>query len=134
MNEKERAAGLAATPGYRYAEQVGDQLFVAGQVPLDRTGKLLGVGDPEAQTIACLNNLRTLIDVHGFTIADIRRLVIYVAGEHRDLLTAWSAVTKWFDNDVAPATLLGVACLGYAQQIVEIDATVVARRTDAPLR
>jgi enamine deaminase RidA (YjgF/YER057c/UK114 family) len=130
MNDREQAAGLAPTPGYRYAEHVGDQLFVAGQVPLDHTGQLLGVGDPEIQTIACLNNLRTLIEIHEFSIADIQRLVIYVSGEHQDLLSAWSAAKQWFGNDVPPATLLGVACLGYVQQLVEIDATIVARTTD----
>jgi hypothetical protein len=29
-NAAETAAGLAPTPGYRYASVVGDQLFVAG--------------------------------------------------------------------------------------------------------
>jgi hypothetical protein len=32
VNEREIAAGLAETPGYRHADEVGDRLFVAGQV------------------------------------------------------------------------------------------------------
>ncbi|MDH4146490.1 MAG: RidA family protein, partial [Acidimicrobiia bacterium] len=55
------------------------------------------------------------------------RLIVYVVGEHQNLLDAWSAVTEWFAGDVPPATLLGVNLLGYSDQLVEIDATVVKR-------
>lgn len=125
MNDEEVQAGLAATPSYRYAEVEGDQLFVAGQVPQDSTGGLVGIGDPKAQAAACLDNLRTLLSVHDFALADIRQLVIYVVGEHQNLLDAWEAVTDWFQADVPPATLLGVNLLGYSDQLVEVDATIV---------
>ncbi len=128
----ERAAGLATTPGYRYADRVGHQLFVAGQVPLDHEGDLVGVGDPAAQAGSCLDNLRTLLDVHGFDIADIRQLTVYVVGEHQNLLDTWAAVTDWFTGPVPPATLLGVNLLGYRDQLVEIDATVI-RGTSGPV-
>ena len=127
VNQQEHDAGLATTPGYRYADLVGDQLFVAGQVPRDKSGELVGAADPAAQAISCLDNLRTLLNVHDFADADIRRLIVYVVGEHQNLLDAWSAVTEWFAGDVPPATLLGVNLLGYSDQLVEIDATVVKR-------
>ncbi|MDH4172086.1 MAG: RidA family protein, partial [Acidimicrobiia bacterium] len=60
---------------------VGDQLFVAGQVPRDKSGELVGAADPAAQAISCLDNLRTLLNVHDFADADIRRLIVYVVGE-----------------------------------------------------
>ena len=102
-NADEQAAGLAPTPGYRYADVAGDQLFVAGQVPL--------------------------VEVHRFGLADVRQLTVYVVGPHQHLLDAWAAVNEWFDGNVSPATLLGVHLLGYPEQLVEIDATIV--RTDA---
>jgi len=130
-NEAERHAGLAPTPGYRYAEPVGDQLFVAGQVPLDGDGQLVGRGDPAAQARQCLDNLRTLVTVHGFAVGDVRHLTIHVVGERSALTEAWSAVTGWFGDDpVAPATLLGAAALGHADQLVEVDATVLRSPTD----
>jgi enamine deaminase RidA (YjgF/YER057c/UK114 family) len=125
MNEDEKTAGLADTPGYRYADRVGDELFVAGQVPHDGTGELVGPGDSAAQAVECLNNLRTLIDVHGFTLEDVRQLVIYVVGEQQNLTDAWAAVTGWFDGPVPPATLLGVNLLGHLDQLVEVDARIV---------
>jgi enamine deaminase RidA (YjgF/YER057c/UK114 family) len=65
------------------------------------------------------------MDVHGFSTADVCRLVVYVVGEQAHLSAAWKAVTEYFNGQVPPATLLGVARLGYVGQLVEIDATVL---------
>ncbi len=116
---------MAATPGYRYADRLGNQLFAAGQVPHGPDGELIGPADPAAQATACLDNLRTLLGVHQFLLADVRQLVIYVVGEQENLTAAWSAVRDWFDGDVPPATLLGVNLLGHPGQLVEVDATVI---------
>lgn len=123
-NADEQAAGLAPTPGYRYAEVVGNRLLLAGQVPHDAQGNLVGHDDRAAQAQQCLTNLRTVIEVHGFDWTDIRRLTVYVVGDHDDLGAAWAAVVGAFDGPVPPATLLGVALLGHRGQHVEIDAEV----------
>ena len=125
MNEAELAAGLPATPQYQYAQRVGNQLFVAGQVPHDAQGRLVGPGDPSAQTVQCLSNLSAVMSVHGFSTSDIRQLVVYVVGEQDNLSAAWKVVTGYFDGRVPPATLLGVARLGYLGQLVEVGATVI---------
>ena len=126
MNEGEKAAGLAQTANYRYAQQVGSQLFVAGQVPHDAGANIVGISNPRVQATQCLKNLGTLIAHHGFHKHDVRQLTIYVVGERENLIDAWQAVTDWFNNNVPPATLLGVALLGYESQLVEIDAIVVS--------
>ncbi|ASC74154.1 Enamine deaminase [Halomicronema hongdechloris C2206] len=125
MNTLEIQAGLAVTPGYQYAQPVGNQLFVAGQVPHGIEGNLVGIGSPHAQASQCLKNLRTLMNLYGFSDRDIRQLKIYVVGDHANLTNAWQAVAEWFDNAVPPATLLGVFLLGHENQLVEIDATIV---------
>jgi len=125
MNEVEREAGLPPTENYQYAQRVGNQLFIAGQVPHDAHGNLVGPDDPYAQSTQCLSNLRKLLSVHGFSISDVRHVVVYVVGDQAGLGAAWKAVTDWFPSQVPPATLLGVARLGYVGQLVEVDATVV---------
>lgn len=125
MNEAERAANLPPTAQYQYAQRVGDQLFVAGQVPHDTLGQLVGPDDPHQQARQCLRNLVAVLAVHGFALSDVRRLVIYVVGEQANLSTAWNAVAELFGGHVPPATLLGVARLGYVGQLVEVDATVL---------
>ncbi len=124
MNDDERAAGLAETPGYRYADIVGNRLFVAGQVPHDAAGELLGPSDPRTQAIGCLDNLRTLVELRDFVLADVRHLTIYVVGDQEALADAWDGVRSWFDGEVPPATLLGVNLLGHPGQLVEIDAHI----------
>ena len=131
MNEAELRSGLPETPKYKYAERVGDQLFVAGQVPHDADGRLTGPGDVSAQTRQCLKNLVRVLSVHGFDQTDIRRIIIYVVGEQSDLSAAWTTVVDWFDGLVPPATLLGVARLGHDGQLVEIDSTIV-KSPDTP--
>ncbi|WP_326538553.1 RidA family protein [Pseudorhodoferax sp.] len=125
MNEVELAAGLPATPQYQYAQRVGHQLFVAGQVPHNAQGQLVGLDDPHAQASQCLHNLSVVLDVHGFSTSDIRRIVVYVVGGQIHLSAAWKAVTEHFNGLVPPATLLGVARLGHSGQLVEVDATVL---------
>ncbi|WP_298928481.1 RidA family protein [uncultured Ramlibacter sp.] len=125
MNEAERAAGLPATAQYQYAERVGNQLFVAGQVPHDSQGQVVGLDDPHAQALQCLSNLKAVLAVHGFSISDVRQLVVYVVGGQANLSAAWKTVADFFGGQVPPATLLGVAGLGYAGQLVEVQATVL---------
>jgi enamine deaminase RidA (YjgF/YER057c/UK114 family) len=125
MNAAEVRAGLPPTPQNQYAQRVGDQLFVAGQVSNDALGHIVAHGDSQAQATQCLLNLRTVLAVHGFTTTDIRRLVVYVIGEQVALWAAWTAVTEFFSGTVPPATLLGVARLGHDGQLVEVDATVL---------
>src|ERR1700741_2095083 len=124
MNEAEIAAGLAPTSNYRYAERVGNRLFVAGQVPVDSERTVVGVGDPAAQAHQCLHNLFTLIVHHGFSRNHIRQITVYVVGPHSNLIEAWAAVTAAFEMNVPPATLLGVTVLGFRDQLVEIDAEI----------
>ena len=125
MNEAELAAGLPVTPQYQYAQRVGNQLFVAGQVPHDAHGRLVGPDDPYAQALQCLRNLSAVMAVYGFSTSDVRQLVVYVVGEQANLSAAWKAVTESFNGQVPPATLLGVARLGYVGQLVELAATVL---------
>jgi enamine deaminase RidA (YjgF/YER057c/UK114 family) len=123
-NERELAGGLPPTPGYRYAEAVGDVLFVSGQVPHDSGGEIVAPNDAGRQAEQCLANLSTLLGVHGCLPRHVRQLRVYVVGDRGALGDAWAAVSRWF-GDVPPATLLGVSALGHAGQVVEIDASVV---------
>lgn len=131
MNEAETASGLAPTPGYRYAKRTGRELHVSGQVPADSSGEIVGRLDPHHQARQCLTNLETVLSCHGFFKEDIQQLTIYVVGDRGDLTSAWRAVREAFPEGVPPATLLGVALLGYEHQLVEIDARVVKK---APLK
>ena len=131
MNEIELKAGLAKTPGYRYASLSGDQIHVAGQVPQDSSGQIRDINDPYGQATRCLRNLEILLACYDFAMNDIRHLTVYVVGARENLTTAWKGVLSYFLDDVPPATLIGVSLLGYENQLVEIDATIVRKPGDS---
>ena len=125
MNELERKAGLPATPGYAYARKVGSQLHVAGQVPCDSAGNIVGKDDAYEQVRQCLANLALVLGCHGFKLEDVQHLTVYVVGGREAHSDAWRSVREQFADDVPPASLIGVTMLGYDEQVVEIDATVI---------
>lgn len=59
----------------------------------------------------------------GASIADVISTRVLVATSRQaDLGAAWKVVRDAFGDHDAPSTLLGVTVLGYADQLVEIEA------------
>ncbi|HET7012274.1 MAG TPA: RidA family protein [Streptosporangiaceae bacterium] len=103
-------------------------IFTAGACPLDEAGEVTAPGDIPAQARQCLANLKTALDEAGATVQDVVKTTVYVASSERsDLVAAWDEVAAVFGDHDAPSTLLGVAVLGYPDQLVEIEAIAVAR-------
>ena len=56
-------------------------VFLAGQVAFDRHGpdrRLVGVGDPAAQTRQSIENIRRLVRQAGGELADVVEMTVYV--------------------------------------------------------
>ena len=122
--ERKTAPNLAPPPGYAHvAIASGHRLVLtAGGVPLNAQGNLVGAGDVAAQTRQVIANLVEQLRLAGATPEDVLKTTVYVvATANPDLVTAWEQVQA---SPLAPAasTLLGVACLGYTGQLVEIEA------------
>ena len=123
-----RSARLFAGTGYAYAAKAsaGDLVFTAGACPLDEQGQVVAPGNVRAQMGQALASLRTALEDSGATVRDVLKTTVYVASSDRgDLVTAWDEVAGFFGGHDAPSTLLGVAVLGYAGQLVEIEAIAV---------
>jgi enamine deaminase RidA (YjgF/YER057c/UK114 family) len=120
-----RVADLAAAP-YAYAAVTppGRQLvFTAGACPLDRAGEVVSPGDVAAQTAQVMDNLEAALRAAGAELHDIVKTTVYVSSPRReDLVSAWNVVRERFGDHDAPSTLLGVAALGYPEQLVEVEA------------
>jgi enamine deaminase RidA (YjgF/YER057c/UK114 family) len=122
--------GLLPPPGYAHTAVVepGERLvFLAGAVPMDADGNLVGPGDPAAQTRQVLTNLATALHAAGTGLRHVIASTVYVATtDHTDLLKTWEIVQA-SELSAGPhtSTLLGVTLLGYSGQLVEITATAV---------
>ncbi|WP_405750303.1 RidA family protein [Streptomyces sp. NBC_01411] len=121
---------LFPPPGYAHAAVVeaGQRLaFMAGSVPLDATGELVGPGDPVVQTGQVLANLDEALRAIGSDLSQVVASTVYVVGDTPEVLSGvWQAVqASGLSAGPHTSTLLGVSCLGYTGQLVEITATAV---------
>lgn len=125
-----RPPGLADTAPYAYAALVQDAahlVFTAGACPLDAYGATVAVGDVAGQAEQVMANLTAALAAAGAGLTDVVKTTVYVASHERaDLVAAWDVVRRWFGTHDVPSTLLGVAVLGYPDQLVEVEA-VAAR-------
>lgn len=132
-----RVPALAADVPYAYAAVVEPPrtlVVTAGSCPLDADGRVVAVGDVIGQTEQALQNLAVTLTEAGVGLTDVVKTTVHVASPDRvDLATAWAIVARWFGEHDAPSTLLGVAVLGYPDQLVEVEAiAAVADPTRTP--
>ncbi|MFG3020321.1 RidA family protein [Streptomyces sp. NPDC048254] len=121
---------LFPPPGYSHVSVVeaGTRLaFLAGSVPLDGDGKLAGPGDPVRQAEQVVANLDEQLRSVGSDLSQVLATDVYVVSSDPAVLSAVWEVVEASGLSAGPhsSTLIGVACLGYTGQLVEITATAV---------
>lgn len=123
-----KVEGLFAQAPYAYASSADAPgvVFTAGACPIDATGAVTSPGDVTAQMQRALENLSMALSAAGCGLRDVLKTTVYVAARDRaDLMAAWSEVEAAFADHPAPSTLVGVSLLGYAGQLVEIEAVAL---------
>lgn len=127
-----RSTTFSGTLEHAYSAVVaaGSQLvFTAGACPLDAEGSTDGVGDVRAQAAQVMVNLSQALADAGAGLADVMRTTVYVASSAQpDLVAAWEVVRGALSPHDPPSTLLGVAPLGYVDELVEVDAVAALAR------
>jgi enamine deaminase RidA (YjgF/YER057c/UK114 family) len=115
---------------YFAVARVGSLVFTAGACPLDSEGRVVAAGDHEGQARQALTNLRAALAEAGSGFEHVLKTTVYVvAAERAELVRTWSVVEETFAPARPPSTLVGVALLGYPDQLVEIEAVAVVPRT-----
>lgn len=116
-------ADLYGGTPYHYGSVVGPGavLFTAGACPLDDDGAVVAPGDFEAQAHRTVDNLEAVLAEAGAGPGDLVRTTVYVVGDQARLVEVWNVVAERLAPHQPPSTLLGVAALGYTNQLVEID-------------
>ncbi len=123
-----RTSKLTDRAPYAYASVVpaGRLVFTAGACPLDEDGNVVAPDDAAEQARQVMANLVEALRAAGAELTDVAKTTVYVASKWReDLSTVWHVVSEAFGEHDVPSTLLGVASLGYAEQMVEVEAVAV---------
>jgi enamine deaminase RidA (YjgF/YER057c/UK114 family) len=115
-------------------------VFLAGQVAFDRQGpdrKLVGVGDPAAQTRQAIENIRTLLRQAGGDLQHVVEMTVYATSV--ELMGPAGRVAQEYFTDPLPAqSYIVVQALARPELLVEIRAIAaipIARaRRRAPAR
>jgi enamine deaminase RidA (YjgF/YER057c/UK114 family) len=119
--------GMMKPAGYSHVAKVtgGSLVYIAGQVPADASGNLVGEGNLEAQADQVFKNLKTAIEAAGGTMADIIKLNVYLVAElGSDDLPKYRAARDRYVNVQTPpiSTLLTVTRLARPGWLIEIEA------------
>lgn len=118
------------TRGYSHAVQVGNTVYISGQVGLDRDGNLVGKDDPIAQARQAVENIKAILEEVGAGPQNIVKMNTYVTDKEN-----WVAILKEIGRLTAkhsPAyTTVLVNGLLLPNTVVEIEAVVALDSEEA---
>lgn len=126
MDRKLISSGAPWEPivGYSRAVRVGPHVAVAGTTGLGPDGRLVGPGDPAAQTRQALANIRAALEQAGSAMEHVVRTRIFVTD-----IGAWEAVGRAhgevFGTIRPAATMVEVRRLIEPDMLVEIEADAI---------
>ena len=112
----------AAIGVYSQAVQVGNTIWVSGQIPLDPATKELVKGDMEAQVRQVFENLKAIVAAAGATFDDVVKATVFLIDlSHFGLVN--KVMAEYFREPYPARAAVGVAALPRGAQ-VEVECIV----------
>jgi len=75
--------GLLNSPGYSQSVEItgGKLVILAGQMPVDDKGALVGRGDFKAQAVRAFQNITLALKASGLDMSDVVKLNYFIVGD-----------------------------------------------------
>lgn len=108
---------------HSHAVQVGDLVYLCGEVGYDASGRLVGPGDIRAQTRTTLENLRLCMEALGGTMDDIVKTNASIT-DYR-MLPAYNEEYAKFFTPPYPARATVVTGLAQERMVIEVEAIAI---------
>ena len=113
----------AAIASYSQAIQVGEMLWLAGQIGLDPATREMVPGGLEAETRRALDNCRAVLEAAGFSLQDVVQVQIFLA-DITDYAKLNEVYAGYFPKDPPARAVVAVAALPRGAR-VEVVMTAV---------
>jgi 2-iminobutanoate/2-iminopropanoate deaminase len=105
---------------YSPGTRAGGLVYTSGQVAWDADQRIVGVGDPAAQTRQVLSNVASILTAGGATLSDVMKCNVYLA-DIRHFQAMNDVFAEFFPTD-PPARTTVEARLAAPEMLVEIEA------------
>lgn len=122
--ERIQPPGLHRPPTYSHVIKAGNTVYLAGQVPVDAQGQVVGRGDITAQTTQVFENIRKALAAGGATFADLVKITVFIT-DPRFREPVAEVRRKYLGTELPASTLLVVAGLAQPDYLLEIEGIAV---------
>ena len=106
--------------------QIGNTIYVSGQIAYDSNGNLVGEGDMKMQTRQVFDNIKSVLERAGSGLKDIVKINSYITdgSKFMDMLAVRSEI---FGNDPPASTAVVVQALAFPALLIEVEAIAITR-------
>lgn len=110
-------------PHYSNAVRVsaGPLLYIAGQIAVDKEGRVVGQGDLRVQAVQVLENIRAILKANKADMKDVVQVTVYVTD-----ISAFHDIAdirlRYFPKDGPASAIVEISRLALPELLIEISA------------
>ena len=117
---------LSTPTGYTHVVEVrgGRTIYISGQVPLEKSGNIVGAGDFAVQTRQVFENLKAALASVGATFDNVVKNNMYVT-DMGNIQTLREIRLQYYGKNAPASTLVEISRLARPEFMIEIEVIAV---------